>query len=105
MSKNKKPVLGYKNQASFYASKSWRSLRAWKLQENPFCERCLPRLVIATDVHHRIDVDRCPDLALAADNLESLCGDCHKKETTRRQHAAAKQGGIVTKYNLKPNKR
>lgn len=33
----------------------------------------------ATEVHHILPVDDYPELALALDNLESLCWDCHEQ--------------------------
>lgn len=55
--KEKKEGLGYikdSKWAEFYNSKSWQSLREYKIRQSPLCELCLKRgrAVPATQVHH-----------------------------------------------------
>lgn len=71
-----------------YDRRAWRDgARPLKLRRNPLCERCL----LAGDhkpaehVHHRIDVAEDESLAYDLANLESLCHECHSRETRRRQ--------------------
>lgn len=97
------PVLGYKNQHSFYASPPWRRLRAFKLSLNPFCERCQEEgiTVPATDVDHIKELREFPALGLEITNLRSLCHTCHSKKTAKAQGATRKKGRILTKFNFK----
>jgi 5-methylcytosine-specific restriction endonuclease McrA len=69
----------------FYKSPPWRGTRACKLRLNPCCEDCERRglVVVATQVHHKIDRKERPDLALDLDNLESLCAACHGAKRRR----------------------
>ena len=73
-------------QKRFYSSTKWRKLRKAYLAEHPLCERCLAvgRAQVAEHVHHKIELDESnyknPMIALNAENLESLCFDCHQKE-------------------------
>ena len=69
------------------SSKEWRRLRAWKLQQNPLCERHQRqgKVVAACVVHHIIDVEtghneaECRALCFNPSNLMSLCRECHKE--------------------------
>lgn len=70
--------------ASFYKSKQWLSVRAYKLAlTNRLCERCLENGVIkpAVDVHHKIILNESnihdPNITLNIDNLMSVCKECH----------------------------
>lgn len=60
----------------FIQSRLWRKIRKQKLDQDPLCERCLPRVVAAVIVHH---VDR-NQLNNEPENHESLCFDCHELE-------------------------
>ena len=64
---------------SLYTSTRWRKLRALKLQENPFCELCLPKIAPATIVHHKHEVKQGGD-PFEWDNLQSVCASCHRRE-------------------------
>lgn len=72
----------------FYCSRQWQELRDMKLARNPVCEDCQREL--AAHVHHVQPVREHPELALALDNLKSLCARCHNrttaKETGRNRH-------------------
>lgn len=76
---------------AIYSSKEWKSLRKWKIQYHPLCEDCLDKGIItaATEVHHikspfqkGISEEEKIKRAYDADNLVSLCRDCH----IRRHH-------------------
>ena len=66
-------------------SKRWKTLRAWKLQQNPLCELCEAEGYIrsAVDVHHKVPVEsaRTPEemsrLCFNPNNLQALCISCH----------------------------
>lgn len=67
----------------FYQSAAWRTARQQALRRDGYtCQRCGGR---ATEVHHIAELTpdniNNPMIALAISNLESLCHDCHTKET------------------------
>ena len=67
----------------FYNSKAWKQARREALRrDNYTCCRCYGR---AEEVHHITELtpENIHDtkIALGLDNLESLCHDCHTKET------------------------
>lgn len=63
----------------------WVKLRALKLKNNPFCERCMDegRVSAASEVHHVVPVENALSLrdkeSLMFDyhNLRALCHKCH----------------------------
>ena len=68
---------------AFYKSKAWRAAREAALRRDGFtCCRCGGH---ANEVHHKVGLTpkniTDPRIALALSNLESLCHDCHTKET------------------------
>lgn len=73
--------------SKFYQSRAWSDLRQAKLMQQPLCERCLEhdKIIPATTVHHRVRFGQFTDEQkqwywfLNADNLVSLCNDCHNK--------------------------
>jgi len=66
-----------------YGRRWRRGPRAAKLAVDPLCERCLPSIVEAEQVHHK-DGDASNNVMA---NLESLCTACHSRETRARQGA------------------
>ncbi len=74
----------YNERQKFYHSKQWRDLRNYVLALEPFCVECKKRgiITLAIDVDHIIDIQDRPQLALNADNCQSLCKKCHSKKTT-----------------------
>lgn len=72
--------------APLYNSKRWKLTRKKVLSEQPLCPGVLgqPCGMIATDVHHIIDVQAGGD-PWARDNLTALCHACHSR-ITRRTH-------------------
>jgi 5-methylcytosine-specific restriction protein A len=66
----------------FYKSNTWRKCREYVLiRDRYLCQRCLEegKLTPATTVHHKQHLKDRPDLALSADNLQSVCYSCHNK--------------------------
>ena len=71
----------------FYSTQKWRDVRAaYRKSVGGLCERCLACGLIRPGrfVHHKIhltddNVDD-PAVALAFENLELLCIDCHAAE-------------------------
>lgn len=61
----------------FLLTKEWRSMRQRVLREQPTCQ-CGAR---ATVVHHIIDREDAPGLALKRSNLMSMCAPCHNRRT------------------------
>lgn len=74
-----------KKSQKFYQSKTWRSIRAIKLMENPLCEECERNglLTPAYAVDHITPLIEAPDLALDYENLQSLCLAHHSQKTAR----------------------
>ena len=68
----------------------WRRLRDRKMKQDPACERCDAggKFTLAEEVHHIISIAERPELRLALDNLQSLCGACHRAIT------AAQRSGV-----------
>lgn len=68
-------------------SKRWKTLRLWKLEQNPLCEMCLAegKFVAAVDVHHiqpcesARSIDEMKALCFNPDNLQALCIPHHIK--------------------------
>lgn len=66
----------------------WYRLRAAYVAEHPNCERCEEngRIVPTDEVHHKVAFKGKDDpLRLEWDNLQALCGDCHKRATMARR--------------------
>ena len=64
----------------FYASPRWLHKRDLILRRDGYrCQICkrYGRIRQATLVHHIEHLDERPDLALASDNLISVCASCH----------------------------
>jgi hypothetical protein len=70
-----------------YNRKRWRTTRRAQLARQPLCETCGQ---IATDVHHRQDIQAGGDPWDPA-NLASLCHPCHSRITRRTQADGAPQ--------------
>ncbi|MEA4928576.1 MAG: HNH endonuclease signature motif containing protein [Candidatus Limiplasma sp.] len=73
----------------FYRTRAWEQVREAAMQrDHGMCVECMAeyercdgvRPRPATLVHHVIPRSERPDLALALDNLESLCADHHAKK-------------------------
>jgi 5-methylcytosine-specific restriction enzyme A len=73
--------------AAFYRSRAWRTLRRSVLWDRPLCEDCRaldpPRLTPANEVHHEIPRKEDPSRALDPANLVSLCKPCHSRRESR----------------------
>jgi len=73
---------------SFYQSREWKSLRAYKFTEaRGLCEECLKqgKIIGGKEIHHIVPIDtnegweRRYDIA----NLKCLCPQCHNKAHER----------------------
>ena len=72
---------------AFYKSKRWqRTSEAYRKSVGGLCEKCMKSGIYrpAEAVHHKIhltpeNIHR-PEVALAWENLEALCRDCHGGE-------------------------
>ncbi len=63
-----------------YNLPEWKTLRAQKLKEQPYCEVCGAP---ATEVHHLQPHNGDKYLFLCYDNLASICHSCHVRETQK----------------------
>ena len=66
----------------------WRIARGCALRRDSYlCQACLKkgRPQEATEVHHLRPISEAPELRLDLDNLQSLCGPCHR-EISEREH-------------------
>lgn len=65
----------------FYQSRAWRKVRLLALQRDRYLcqlrlsERCGR---VATEVHHKIPLEKAPELGLELGNLVSCCWECHE---------------------------
>ena len=80
--------------AAFYHSAIWLKVREGVLMRDKYmCTRCKRP---AQDVHHiiRLTPDNIKDanISLNPSNLESLCGDCHRKEHEEERINATLKG-------------
>ena len=81
----------------FYRTKAWKLARQQALvRDNHLCQRCRGNgfLSGANTVHHIKPIETHPWLALALENLQSLCAPCHNAIHYRHpKKAAAKHKG------------
>ena len=65
----------------WYGTKGWKDLRARRLRDNPFCQRCEQRgrMVLAGAVDHVKAHKGDRDLFFAYENTQSLCPICHDR--------------------------
>lgn len=89
----------------FYASPEWQVLRRIKLTNNPFCEQCSREgfMILAEDVHHKIDIKEDTTKALKYDNLMSLCKPCHSTITYNTNADQIGKSKLFETVNLKWN--
>lgn len=72
----------------FYNSPMWKRKKKEILKaQHHECQRCKAKgqYKRARTVHHRKYLRIRPDLALADDNLEAICDECHYNEHHRRK--------------------
>jgi len=75
--------------AKWYTKPRWRKLRARKLKETPYCEKCRAK---ATEVDHKKDHKGNYGLFYSFDNLQSYCKSCHSRKTALASSFA--KGGV-----------
>lgn len=66
----------------FYKTAAWLKLRESVLiRDHYLCQSCLRdgTITTANTVHHIVPIEEDPDLALDADNCESICPPCHNQ--------------------------
>ena len=84
--------------ASFYNSKRWRSLRKYFLKKNPLCKRCKGSTgvgaVAATICDHIIPISQ-GGSPIDLKNLQSLCENCHNRKSAQEGHQWRKR---IKKY-------
>jgi 5-methylcytosine-specific restriction protein A len=70
----------------FYASTSWRKLRAAFLCEHPLCDECQRKGLTesALHVHHIQERKDHPERELDWENLQALCVPCHGNKRKHR---------------------
>lgn len=79
----------------FYRTAAWRAARRAALMRDGYsCQICGQR---AQEVHHLIELNENnvndPSIALALDNLQSLCHDCHTRLTAREHRQGGSDAG------------
>lgn len=77
----------------FYNSTKWKKKRAKILRRDKYqCQRCkrYGKLTEATMVHHIIEIEEDPSLALVDSNLVSLCKACHEKQHPEKAQKASR---------------
>ena len=73
----------------FYHKPAWRKIRRQALQRDHYlCQNCLRsgKITQATEVHHIMELESFPSLALELSNLESLCWQCHEDTKHTKDH-------------------
>ena len=89
---------------AFYVSGVWIDCARAYRRAHPLCERCLAKreISVSEQVHHKIRLSpenlNDPDVTLNWDNLEALCGKCHKEEhrPKRERRWSVAEDGTVT---------
>ena len=88
----------------FYTSNAWKRCRnAYFKQAGGLCERCAKqgKITPGVEVHHKVRLDartvKDPKVALAFDNLELLCEECHHREhrKIKRRWEFDKDGRLI----------
>ena len=86
----------------FYSSQAWKDCRrSYRKSVGGLCERCLTRGIYTPGeiVHHKIHLTPAninnPDIALARENLELLCRDCHAEaHRNERRYTVTADGQV-----------
>lgn len=81
------------DRASFYGSSAWRKLRLQVLERDHYeCQWCKAEGKVVSindtilEVDHIQELEYHPELALDADNLRTLCKECHNKRHGRMNY-------------------
>lgn len=89
---------------AFYASGPWIACARAYRKAHPLCERCLQKREISfsEECHHKEKLTpeniNNPDITLNWDNIEALCGKCHRKEHKKQadRRWTVDENGVVT---------
>jgi 5-methylcytosine-specific restriction endonuclease McrA len=73
---------------AFYNSRSWRSLRRYKIQLNPLCENCERKGLTepGKEIDHIVGI-RDGGERLSLHNLQTLCRSCHASKSAQEREA------------------
>ena len=77
----------WQKERTIYKSARWKQLRARVLREQPLCadpygwHATDRRLVMSTQVDHKVPLRVARELAYRRENLQGLCGHCHRVKT------------------------
>lgn len=90
----------------FYKSRAWLKLREFVLTRDHYlCQPCLRnnKITTANTVHHIIPIEDDPDLALDADNCESICPPCHNKVHPEKGGGSKREARRVSEVKPRAN--
>ena len=87
----------------FYGSRKWKSLRkAVRSRDKGLCQECLKKGIVRQGdaVHHIVALNESnvddETISLNADNLITLCTDCHAaKHRTERRYTIDELGRVI----------
>lgn len=76
---------------AFYNSKPWRSLRRYKIQMNPLCEKCESKGLTepGKEIDH-VTAIRDGGARLSLHNLQTLCRSCHASKSAHEREKRKK---------------
>lgn len=89
---------------SLYSSAAWKNIRGYVFhRDQMLCQDCLKKGIYtpAEEVHHIVELTPSnvsdPNIALNADNLISLCRECHRaRHSTNSRRYTIDENGKVT---------
>lgn len=97
--------LNKEQRREFYNSTEWRQLRDDILErDNHECQWCKADGRVVTDLDTVLEVDHIkeleyyPELRFDADNLRTLCKDCHNKRHGRMNYRSNGKGKYTNKW-------
>ena len=94
--------------ASFYNSKKWRSLRKYYRKKHPLCAQCKRQGTIkAAECVDHIKPISIYGMGVATElkNLQSLCNSCHAKKSSQESLELRKNTKIYIRKDKREDKR
>jgi|TARA_Y100001938_G_scaffold130211_1_gene185979 5-methylcytosine-specific restriction endonuclease McrA len=84
----RKSFITKREHTTFYNTNKWKRLRNYYITKEPLCEVCkrFNKIIEAKVVDHIKRVRTNPELALAENNLQSLCHRCHNIKSGYEGH-------------------